>query len=65
MEMIQNMPESCYELSLKDIVDEQHGLPEGEGENTVSKDESSDFNAQAQIRKPVAGPSSLARKAKA
>lgn len=51
MEMIQNMPESCYELSLKDIVDEQHGLPEGEGENTVSKDESSDFNAQAQIRK--------------
>ncbi|KAE7998359.1 hypothetical protein FH972_002912 [Carpinus fangiana] len=24
MEMIQDMPESCYELSLKDIVDEQH-----------------------------------------
>lgn len=51
MEMIQNLPESCYELSLKDIVDEQHGLPEGEGENTVSKDESSDFNTQAPIQK--------------
>lgn len=24
MEMIQDMPESCYELSLRDIVDEQH-----------------------------------------
>lgn len=25
MEMINNMPESCYELSVKDTADDQHG----------------------------------------
>ncbi|EXB40952.1 hypothetical protein L484_020686 [Morus notabilis] len=51
MEMIQNMPESCYELSLKDLVDKQHGLQEGEEENTVIKDENSNFDVPTQIRK--------------
>ncbi|KAL5555431.1 hypothetical protein UlMin_037667 [Ulmus minor] len=52
MEMIKNMPESCYELSLKDIVDEQHGLQEGQEENIVTKAEGSYFNTESQFRKP-------------
>lgn len=51
MEMIQNLPESCYELSLKDIVAEQHSFQEGEEESSVSKDETFDFNAERKIMK--------------
>lgn len=53
MEMIQDLPESCYELSLKDIVAEQHTSHEGGEENMAmaTKDETSDFNAETQIVK--------------
>ncbi|PON81542.1 hypothetical protein TorRG33x02_226650 [Trema orientale] len=50
MEMIQDLPESCYELSLKDIVADQHSL-QGEEESIVSKDEAFDFNSETQITK--------------
>ncbi|XP_062096185.1 uncharacterized protein LOC133801965 [Humulus lupulus] len=53
MEMIQHLPESCYELSLKDIVAEDHSLQEGEEDSTtVTKDETfDDFKAEAPIMK--------------
>ena len=52
MKMIENMPESSYELSLKDIVDEQRSSEEDEEETSVAKDESSDFKGEThQIRK--------------
>lgn len=49
MQMVQNMPESCYELSLKDLVGEQQGVQKA-GEGTDVEEKSFDFNNQAQIR---------------
>ncbi|BBH02466.1 embryo defective 2170 [Prunus dulcis] len=53
MEMIQDMPESCYELSLKDIVDdEQQGAQGVGGEETDAKETSFSFRSEeVQIRK--------------
>ncbi|KAF4377132.1 hypothetical protein F8388_017536 [Cannabis sativa] len=53
MEMVQHLPESCYELSLKDIVAEEHSLQEGEEDSsTVAKDETFDeFKAKAPLIK--------------
>ncbi|KAH7520945.1 hypothetical protein FEM48_Zijuj08G0199500 [Ziziphus jujuba var. spinosa] len=51
MEMIHNIPESCYELSLKDIVDQQHGLQEDAAKESVIEDRSFHFDTEAQIRK--------------
>lgn len=50
MEMIRNMPESCYELSLKDIVDEQQGMQKAR-EDTDVDEKKFHFQTQAQIRK--------------
>ncbi|XP_021274373.1 uncharacterized protein LOC110409377 [Herrania umbratica] len=50
MEMIRNMPESSYELSLKDIVDEQHASEEVKGK-AVSEDESFYSETEAQTKK--------------
>ncbi|KAM5577810.1 hypothetical protein ABKV19_008247 [Rosa sericea] len=50
MQMIQNMPESYHELSLKDIVDEQQGMQKAR-EGTDVEEKSLDFNTQVQIRK--------------
>lgn len=51
MEMIHNMPESCYELSLKDIVDEQHGQQEEVADEIVIKDRSFHSDTAAQTKK--------------
>lgn len=50
MEMIRNMPESCYELSLKDIVDEQQGMQKAR-EDTDVDEKKFHLQTQAQIRK--------------
>ncbi|XWS44694.1 hypothetical protein CRYUN_Cryun15aG0069700 [Craigia yunnanensis] len=49
MEMIRNMPESSYELSLKDIVDEQHG--EAVKVTAVSEDKSFHFETETPTKK--------------
>lgn len=50
MKMIHNMPESCYELSLKDIVDEKHCLQEV-GEKIVIHDRCFHLDTEAQVEK--------------
>ncbi|KAK6264037.1 hypothetical protein SCA6_019471 [Theobroma cacao] len=50
MEMIRNMPEFSYELSLKDMVDEQHASEEVKGK-AVSEDESFCSETEAQTKK--------------
>ncbi|XVF14825.1 hypothetical protein REPUB_Repub09cG0094700 [Reevesia pubescens] len=50
MEMIRNMPESSFELSLKDIVDEQHAS-EAVKEKAVSKDKSFHLETESQMKK--------------
>ncbi|KAK6263967.1 hypothetical protein SCA6_019401 [Theobroma cacao] len=50
MEMIHNMPESSYELSLKDMVDKQHASEEVKGK-AVSEDESFCSETEAQTKK--------------
>uniref|UniRef100_A0A2N9J7U0 Uncharacterized protein n=1 Tax=Fagus sylvatica TaxID=28930 RepID=A0A2N9J7U0_FAGSY len=50
MEMIKDMPESSYELSLKDIVDEQNSLEEAQ-EGPDIKESSFHFETEAQIKK--------------
>ncbi|XVF17007.1 hypothetical protein REPUB_Repub10bG0079700 [Reevesia pubescens] len=49
MDMIRNMPESFYELSLKDIVDKQH--VEAAKEKAVSEDKSIHFETEIQTKK--------------
>ncbi|KAF3440633.1 hypothetical protein FNV43_RR18917 [Rhamnella rubrinervis] len=51
MEMIHKMPESCYELSLKDIVDERYGLQEEVAEKNDMQDRSFHSDTEAQTRK--------------
>lgn len=52
MEMIHDMPESCYELSLKDIVDLHHGLQKVASEDIVIQDSSRfRLDTKAQTRK--------------
>lgn len=51
MEMIHDMPESCYELSLKDIVDQQQEDIAAEGSVVKDIDPSLRFDTKAQIRK--------------
>lgn len=48
MEMVKNMSESTYELSLKDIVDEQHTSQEDEEEGSV-EDRSTSFNSEIEL----------------
>ncbi|KAJ9671054.1 hypothetical protein PVL29_027175 [Vitis rotundifolia] len=48
MEMVKNMSESTYELSLKDIVDEQHTSQEDEEEGSV-EDRSMSFNSEIEL----------------
>ncbi|TQE00173.1 hypothetical protein C1H46_014185 [Malus baccata] len=50
MEMIQDMPESCYEISLKDFVDEQQSTQGVKEENNV-QETSFDFHIEPQVRK--------------
>ncbi|XP_007048430.2 PREDICTED: uncharacterized protein LOC18611891 [Theobroma cacao] len=50
MEMIRNMPESSYELSLKDMVDEQHASEEVKGK-AISEDENFCSETEAQTKK--------------
>ncbi|XP_050373319.1 uncharacterized protein LOC126790970 [Argentina anserina] len=50
MQTIQDMPESCYELSLRDIVDEEQQGMQKAGKGTDVEEKSFDFNAQARIR---------------
>lgn len=48
MEMVKNMSESTYELSLKDIVDEQHSSMDVPEENSI-EDRSMSFNSEIQL----------------
>ncbi|XP_009366728.2 uncharacterized protein LOC103956457 isoform X2 [Pyrus x bretschneideri] len=50
MEMIEDIPESCYEISLKDFVDDQQSSQGVEEENDV-QETSFDFHVEAQVRK--------------
>ncbi|KAJ6413711.1 hypothetical protein OIU84_006507 [Salix udensis] len=50
MEIVHSLPESSYELSLKDIVDEQQ-TPEGAQDEMPKRRASSDFKPEAQIIK--------------
>ncbi|XP_021807327.1 uncharacterized protein LOC110751200 [Prunus avium] len=51
MEMIQDMPESCYELSLKDIVDdEQQGAQGVREEETDAKETSFSFRSEEEVQ---------------
>uniref|UniRef100_A0A5B7BVV2 Uncharacterized protein n=1 Tax=Davidia involucrata TaxID=16924 RepID=A0A5B7BVV2_DAVIN len=50
MEMIQNMPENSYELSLKDMVDEQQHVMQGVQQDIVTVEGSSNFETQVKIK---------------
>ncbi|KAJ6353789.1 hypothetical protein OIU76_002750 [Salix suchowensis] len=50
MEIVHSLPESSYELSLKDIVDEQQ-TPEGAQDEMPKRRASSDFKSEAQVIK--------------
>lgn len=52
MEMIHGMPESNYELSLKDIVDEQREALQEVKENMVTDERSFSFGSEVEIKKP-------------
>ncbi|XP_004245616.1 uncharacterized protein [Solanum lycopersicum] len=49
MEMIKNMPESCYELSLKDLVEKNSILESNQEECLINKEEENFSTSQEQV----------------